>query len=157
MVGRRLLLLVAVLMGLTALAASIAPRDGGSPAPSTAPGRPPLEATPTPSPQLEPAPPAADEDTLDETMSAARGAAPARVRVNLGQILQLQVAGPVYDTVVIDGLDEIDGIAPESPARFDIYMDRAGRFPVTLQDEGRRLGEIVVSECRQPRRAACAS
>jgi hypothetical protein len=157
MVGRRLLLLVAVLMGLTALAASIAPRDGGSPAPSTAPGRPPLPASQTPAPEIEPAAPAANEDTLDETMSAARGASPTRVRVNLGQILRLQVAGPVYDTVLIDGLDETDAIAPESPATFDIYMDRPGRFPITLQDEGRRLGEIVVSECRQPRRAACAS
>jgi hypothetical protein len=146
MVGRRLLLLVAVLMGLTALAASVVPRDGGSPAPTTAPGRPPLPATQTPAPQVEPAAPAPEDDTLDETMSAAKGAAQTRVRVNLGQILRLQVAGPMYDTVVIDGLDETDGIAPESPARFDIYIDRAGRFPITLLDEGRRLGEIVVRE-----------
>ncbi|MFL5458626.1 MAG: hypothetical protein ACJ78X_19690, partial [Myxococcales bacterium] len=101
MVGRRLLLLVAVLMGLTALAASIAPRDGGSPAPTTAPGRPPLPATQTPAPALEPAAPAPADDTLDETMSAAKGASAPRVRVNLGQILRLQVKGPVYDTVVI--------------------------------------------------------
>jgi|SRR3954452_16511436 hypothetical protein len=146
MVGRRLLLLVAVLMGLTALAASIAPRDGGSPGPSTVPGRPPLEATDTPAPSLEPATPAPKEDTLDETMSAAKGASPTRVRVSLGQILRLQVAGPVYDTVVIGGLDEMAAIAPESPAMFDLYVDRPGRFPITLQDEGRRLGEIVVRE-----------
>jgi|1186.fasta_scaffold250486_2 hypothetical protein len=146
MVGRRLLLLVAVLMGLTALAASIAPHDGGSPAPTTAPGRPPLPATQTPAPELEPAAPATADNTLDETMSAGKGASPTRVRANLGQILRLQVEGAVYDTVVIDGLDEMDGIAPQSPARFDIYIDRTGHFPITLLDEGRRLGEIVVRE-----------
>jgi hypothetical protein len=147
MVGRRLLLLVAVLMGLTALAASIAPRDNGSPGPSTAPVRPPLQATATPAQSLEPAAPESQgEDTLQETLSAAQGASPARLRARLGQTLLLDVRGAVFDVVLIGGLDQVRAIAPEAPAHFDIFIDRAGRFPITLQDAGRDLGEIVVKE-----------
>jgi hypothetical protein len=147
MVGRRLLLLVAVLMGLTALAASIAPRDNSSDGPTTAPGRPPLQATETPAPSLEAQAPAAPEgDTLEETVSAAPGASPTRVRARVGQTLVLDVQGPVLDAVVIEGLDLVRGIAPEAPAHFEIFLDRAGRFPIALEDAGRRVGEIVVQE-----------
>jgi hypothetical protein len=146
MVGRRLLLLVAVLMGLTALAASVAPRQNGSPGPTAAPGRPPLQPTETAAPQVEPAAPAPGEDTLDETVSAAPGASPTRVRARLGQTLRLQVEGAIFDVVVVGGIDQVRAIAPEAPARFEIFVDRTGRFPITLQDARRRLGEIVVKE-----------
>ena len=52
MMGRRLLLLVAVLMGLTALAASIAPRDTGNDEPATPPGRPGTVVDPSATPEL---------------------------------------------------------------------------------------------------------
>jgi hypothetical protein len=143
MIGRRLLLLVAVLMGLTALAASVAPRQT-SDAPPPVPSRTPTPTT-TPAPELSPA---TDEPAgvIQETMSAAKGASPLRVRARPGQTLQLQVQGAVFDEVHIGGLDQFAAIAPEAPARFELFLDETGRFPVTLVDAGRRLGEIDVRE-----------
>jgi hypothetical protein len=147
MMGRRLLLLVAVLMGLTALAASIAPRDNGPDSATVPPGRPGAAptGTATASPQLEPAAPA-PEDVIEETLSAAQGASPARVRARPGQILQLQVEGAVFDEVVLNGLDQTEAISPEAPARFELFLDRPGRFEIRLLDADRRLGEILVRE-----------
>jgi hypothetical protein len=134
-------------MGLTALAATIAPRNSGSPGPSTAPGRPPLQPTATAAPQAEPAAPdGSEETTLDETVSAASGASPTRVRARLGQLLRLDVNGAIFDQVEITGLDQVRSIAPEAPAHFEIFLDRPGRFDITLVDARRRVGEIVVPE-----------
>lgn len=144
--GRRLLLLVVVLMGLTALAASIAPRDSGPRGPSVAPGRPsPLEASPTP-PASATASPTVDEDVEEQTLSAERGASPTTLRVRVGQLVRLVVEGDVLDEVVLDGLDRIEAIAPEAPAQFELYVDRAGTFPIRLQEADRDLGELVVRD-----------
>lgn len=145
MMGRRLLLLVVVLMGLTALAASVAPRDSGRSGPTIVPGRPgALEPTATPSPTATPTP-AVEEDVQEETLSAERGASPTTLRARLGRILRLRVQGEVFDEVVLDGLDRVEPITPEAPAQFELYVDRTGRFPIRLQEASRTLGEIVVS------------
>jgi hypothetical protein len=146
MMGRRLLLLVAVLMGLTALAASIAPRDTGKDEPATPPGRPGTVAEPTTTPQLSPAAPSADEDVVEETLSAAAGASPVRVRARPGQTVKLEVQGHVYDEVLVTGLDRSAAIAPEAPARFELFIDQPGRFEIRLLDADRRLGELLVRE-----------
>jgi hypothetical protein len=147
MMGRRLLLLVAVLMGLTALAASIAPRDTGSDEPATPPGRPGTVVEPSATPQLAPAAPAPEEeDVVEETLSAAKGASPVRVRARPGQTVKLQVQGRVFDEVELTGLDRVEAIAPEAPARFEIYLDQPGRFEIRLLEADRRLGELLVRE-----------
>jgi hypothetical protein len=149
MMGRRLLLLVAVLMGLTALAASIAPRNTGTDEPSTPPGRPGTVVAPTTTPELGPAAPApADEDVVEEKLSAAEGASPVRVRARPGQTVKLEVRGgaTLFDEVVLAGLDRVEAIAPEAPAHFEIYMDQPGRFEIRLVDADRRLGELLVRE-----------
>jgi hypothetical protein len=147
MMGRRLLLLVAVLMGLTALAASIAPRDTGTDEPPTPPGRPGTVVEPSATPELAPAAPSTDEEgVVEETLSAAKGASPVRVRARPGQTVILQVQGNVLDEVVLTGLDRVDAISPEAPARFEMYMDQPGRFEIRLLQENRRLGELLVRE-----------
>jgi hypothetical protein len=144
MIGRRLLLLVAVLMGLTALAASVAPRQTGDAPTPPVPGR---TATPQPTQTPELAPGTAQpQDVIVEAMSAAKGASASRVRARPGQTLQLTVQGAVFDEVHIGGLDRFAAIAPEAPAYFELFLDQTGRFPVTLVDAGRRLGEIDVRE-----------
>jgi hypothetical protein len=145
MIGRRLLLLVAVLMGLTALAASIAPRDTGTDEPPTPSGRPGTVAEPTETPELAPASPA-PEDVVEETLSAAEGASPVRVRARPGQTVVLEVQGQVFDEVALTGLDRVESIAPEAPARFEIYLDQPGRFEIRLLEADRRLGELLVRE-----------
>jgi hypothetical protein len=129
MLVRRLLLLAAVLLLLTAVAASIAPRDltGGDDAPVREPGSLPAGMTVT------------------EEIPAAEGSN-SRIAVRRGDTLQLEVAGDVLDSVLIERLDRVDGIEPTTPARFDLLIDApAGSYPIRLVDADRRIGSIVVS------------
>jgi hypothetical protein len=144
MMGRRLLLLVVVLMGLTALAASVAPRDNGTDEPASPPGRPGTAVQPTQTPELAPAAP--QEDVVEETLSTAKGASLVRVRARPGQTVKLQVQGRVFDEVLLTGLDQVEAIAPEAPAHFELYMDQPGRFEIRLVNADRRLGELLVRE-----------
>jgi hypothetical protein len=138
MAGRRFLLLVAVLMGLTALAASVAPRD-----PSLRDradrGR---QATPTPAPRAEPASPSITE--REETLSADEPSR--RVIVERGELIRLEVSADEIDTVTIDGLDAVDTVDPESPAVFDLLADRPGSYPIELLEDERRIGTLVVRD-----------
>jgi hypothetical protein len=47
---------------------------------------------------------------------------------------------------VLTGLDRVEAIAPEAPARFEIYTDQPGRFEIRLLQADRRLGELLVRE-----------
>jgi hypothetical protein len=131
MLARRLLLLAAVLMLLTALAASIVPRDltGGDDAPVVrGPGA------------LPPG------TTIAEEIPAAPGSN-SRITVSRGDTLQLEVAGDVFDSVLLERLDMVDGIEPTTPARFDILIDSPpGSYPIRLVDADRRIGSIVISD-----------
>jgi hypothetical protein len=135
MLGRRFLLLVAVLMGLTAIAASLAPREPlvrerGSEAGSATP-------TPTPSPA-----PNASLQPLERTISTTEP--PAKVSVKRGQQLDLTVEGPELDSVTV--LDEIEPLEEDSPALFHLFADEPGQHPITLVDSGRRIGTLVIRE-----------
>jgi hypothetical protein len=140
MLGRRLLVLVVVLMGLTALAASLAPppeRPHGTRATPTA--------TPAPSASAAPAPAPQQEGTVTARLSAARGAVPRDVTAALGDIVQLVVSGDVVDTVSIPGEAVLEPIDPDSPARVELYADTAGSYPIRLLDTGRRIGTLRIS------------
>jgi hypothetical protein len=131
MLGRRFLLLVAVLMGLTALAASLAPREpilrdrtrGAA------------TATPTPPPQ-----PATPVKTVERTISTSEPAK--RVTVHEGQLVQLTVTGDEVDSVEL--LDEIEPIEADSPALFELFADAPGEYPIQLVDADRQIGTLVV-------------
>jgi hypothetical protein len=129
MLARRLLLLAAVLMLLTALAASIAPRnltdgdDAATRPPDLAAGR-----------------------TIAEEIPAAPGSN-SRIAVSRGDTLQLEVAGDVFDSVLIERMDRVDGIEPTTPARFDLLIDSpAGSYPIRLVDADYRIGSIVIND-----------
>ena len=137
MLGRRFLLLVAVLMGLTALAASVAPRE-------------PLirdrerrtaTATPTPTPE---ATAVATLRTQERTISADKP--PARVVVREGQLVELTVKGSEVDSVEL--LDNIKAIDPDSPALFELLADTPGAYPIELVDANRQIGTLVVRAAR---------
>jgi hypothetical protein len=128
MLGRRFLILVAVLMGMTALAASVAPRQPVAPEERR-------ERTPTPT--------AAGTATLvtieKELMTSNEDA---RVTVREGDLLELTISGPERDSVLL--LDRMDTIHPESPARFSLRAGEPGEYPIELVDAGRRIGTLVV-------------
>jgi hypothetical protein len=128
--GRRFLILVAVLMGLTALAASVAPRQ-----PVRENGR---EATPTPAPAGEPT-----LVTLEKTLSTDAGA-DAQVTVEEGDLVELTVTGDESDAVMV--LDRIDSIDPTTPARFSLLAGEPGEHPIELVEADRRIGTLVIRE-----------
>jgi hypothetical protein len=131
--GRRTIVAVAIVMGLMALAASIAP-----PPERTAPG-----ASPTPAPTSSATPFTADGDQLAKTIRLGHGMPD--VRVQVGDTLALDVTGDAVDTVVIPGLAAMEPIDPASPAHFELYADTPGRYPISLFESGRPVGTLQIT------------
>lgn len=126
MLGRRFLILVAVLMGMTALAASLAPRQAVTP-------RERQEATSTPAPAGTP--------TL-VTVQKEVTTSLADVTVNEGDLVELTISGPERDSVML--LERMDTIHPDSPARFSLLAGAPGEYPIELVEAGRRIGTLTI-------------
>lgn len=139
MLGRRLLVLMAVLLGFTALAAALAPR------PTVTPPRGSASASPSPEPSTS-SPAAPASRVITRTVDANAGARPAHVRARVGDTVRLSVRGDVLDAVELQGLDEIEPIEPGSPARFELLADAPGEFPIVLQAADRRVGLLDVAQ-----------
>ena len=131
MLGRRFLILVAVLMGMTALAATVAPRQTATPRDQRE------AATSTPAPAGSPT-----FVTVEEQISTLDG--DARVSVREGDVVQLTISGPERDSVLL--LNRMDTIDPDSPARFSLLAGPPGRYPIELVDADRRIGTLVIRE-----------
>ncbi len=123
MIARRLLLLAAVLMLLTALAAGLAPQpdDGSTPS--------------TPRAALSP-------EIVEESISASED--DQNVQAAVGDLIRLEVTGDVLDQVQIERLDRIDPIEPTTPARFEVIPETAGVYPIRLVDADRRIGRLDI-------------
>jgi hypothetical protein len=134
--GRRILVLVAVLMGLTALAASLTPPPEslrrGSPAPGVTPTPEATEPVPTPAAR-----------TVTARLSA--DGRPRQIDASTGDTVMLDVSGAQPDTVVIDDLAVSEPVDPDSPAHVELYADTPGRFPIVLLDSGRRIGALRIT------------
>jgi hypothetical protein len=130
MLGRRFLILVAVLMGLTALAASVAPRQ-----PVTQDER----ATPTPVPTT-----AGTAELVTVRKEISTTDRRKRVAVRAGDLVELTVSGPERDSVML--LGRIDAIDPAAPARFSLLADTPGEYPIELLEAERTVGTLVVRE-----------
>ena len=143
MLGRRLLLLFAVLLGLTALATSLAPRPTVR---SDSAGA----GVSNPAPTVPPAPPAQTSERIERTISAEAGRPRTRLRARTGDVLALTVRGDVLDGVEIAGLGKLEPVEPGSPARFEMLLDTPGKFRVTLLDARRAVGLIEVAPSATP-------
>jgi hypothetical protein len=135
MLGRRFLLLVAVLMGLTALAASIAPReplirDGARRTP-----------TPTPTPTVG-ATAATTVHNVSRTLMIT--ANPGRITVKQGTLLELTVKSDELGNVSL--MDQVEPIERDSPAIFNVLADTPGDYAITMVDEDREVGMLVVKK-----------
>jgi hypothetical protein len=135
--GRRLLVLLVVLMGLTVLASSVAPR------PPVAPVRPPpreARATEAPPPRR----------ASEEHVSAERGRPPARIVVDEGALVTLVVSSPMRGAIALErvegprGLDRLDAVDPVSPARFELLADRPGTYRILVVETDREIGTVEV-------------
>jgi hypothetical protein len=128
MLGRRFLILVAVLMGLTALAASFAPRQSGTREERQA-------ATPAPAAAGSPT-----VTTVYRSLGANEGDAVVSVRE--GDLVELTVEGVEPDSVSV--LGRIDAVDPTTPARFSLIADQTGEHPIELLEADREIGRLVI-------------
>jgi hypothetical protein len=137
--GRRLLVLFAVLLGLTALVTSLAPRPT-----ALRPGL--AQRTPTATPT--PAPTQTSSRRIVKTISADEGRARTRIRARVGDVLALTVRGDMLDSVEIDQIGKIEPIEPGSPARFETLLDHRGELRISLVDSERLVGVVDVAGAR---------
>lgn len=152
MLGRRLLILVAVLLGLTGLAALAAPRDGAfersvrpvpSPTAAASPGADP-EAEPRPAPEGETDVPGEpplrrlEADGSDQVVEA-----------KVGQRVRLAISADETATVQVGTDGRIEAIDPDSPARYDLLFTSPAREEIrVLGDDLRPLRTIGVVRVR---------
>jgi hypothetical protein len=143
MLARRLLILIAVLMGLTALTAGLAPRQA------------PDETQPTPTPGQQSAEPAApaDDSVADElaepgvtqhVIDASEGARAERITARTGERVRITVEGPVLDSVELGDNVAIAQISPEAPASFELLPDKPADYDIRLVEADRRVGRLVI-------------
>jgi plastocyanin len=134
--GRRILVLVAVLMGLTALAASLTPPPQPTPRNGAATG-------PTPTPQAAEPQPVAAARTVSARLS--EKGRPRTITARTGDTIELEVTGSHPDTVVSDDLAVSEPVDADSPAQVEIYADTPGSYPVLLLSSGRRIGTVRIT------------
>jgi hypothetical protein len=127
---RRALLLFALVLGLTALAAAISPApDTKDALPQAAvPSRPPFR-------------------DVEFAVRPAGNVKPAAKRARAGEHLLVSVAAPEGGEVTIPKLGLTESVALDAPATFDILAPSAGRYDVLFAtsslDEPRRVGTLV--------------
>ena len=132
MLARRLLILLAVVMGFTALAAGLSPRqpaverDGG--------------ATPAPSLREPPAEP------LERTIQASGH--DQRIVVRTGQVVHIVVEADALDTVSLEDFGD-EPVEPEAPARFELLADVPGTYAISLLEAGREIGTLEIREAEE--------
>ncbi len=141
MLGRRLLVLFAVLLGLTALVTSLAPRPT-----ATRPGL--AQVTPAATPTPAPTRSQTSSRRIVQTISADPGRPRTKIHARVGDILALTVRGDVLDDVQIEAAGKVVPIEPGSPARFELLLDRRGELRVDLVDAQRLIGVVEVSPPR---------
>jgi hypothetical protein len=137
MLGRRVLLLVAVLLATGAIAAALTPRDSGKSTPT---------ATTSPPPTLPGATGGTGAGAREVTRTVdAEAAKPAVVHARVGNLLNLVVRAPSPDVVELDGTGRFASVDPSTPARFNFFVENPGTFPIRLQESGQQIGRLVVS------------
>jgi hypothetical protein len=129
---RRAILLFALVLGLTALAAAVSPtRDEHPPAPAPVLGVAPSSALPR----------ALAFDARDSGRPEIR-------RARTGEHVVLTVVAPEGGLVTIPQLGRTASVSASAAARFDVLAPDPGRYYVLLQqaggpDEPRRVGTLV--------------
>jgi hypothetical protein len=143
---RRALLLFAIVLGLAALAASLSrPSDDEPDRPPEQAGTTTTDSTPQASPREEETTEVADSAAtieLDATDDETR-------RLEAGRSASVEVAVQEPGQVTIPELGLTGAADPLTPARFDVLVTAAGRFPIEFipagSDETHAAGTLVVT------------
>jgi hypothetical protein len=128
--GRRLLLWLAALLGLALVVGSIAPQR---------------EAPTRPYP-VTPGVPGSNPGPVRKLVLKPGG----RVVARVGQVVNLEVAVKTPDTVEIDALGVSMFADPQTAAQLEFLAYPAGTYPVTLHDTGQTIGTLVIAPVQAP-------
>ena len=130
--ARRLIVLMLALLVVSSIAAALAPVREADEDTST-----------TSTTATEPPP----GELLRETIDAGERK-PARIALELGDQLELQVTAKRVDEVEIAGLGLLEQVDPNAAARFSLLPREAGRYEVRLLDADRTIGWIEIAARR---------
>jgi hypothetical protein len=133
---RRALLLFALVLGLAALIASLAPPP---PERRSGPERPPPS---TGRPQAEPRQKAGNAVRVDFEHAERAQTKPVEVPAHVIVTVEVPQAGQVE----LQGLAQIEDAEADTPATFDLFLDQPGRYRVVftpVKGRSRRLGTLL--------------
>jgi hypothetical protein len=138
---RRALLLFAIVLGLAAVAASVSRTERGRPEPTPPPPeRGPEMARPG---RVKPAP-----DPGTRTVRFSQGGRRKVRRLTTGRAATVLVDVKSAGQAELEGLSDTETADPATPASFDVYRTRPGRFPVVFHpaagDRAQTLGTLKV-------------
>lgn len=143
MAARRLILVMLVLLVVSSIAAALVPvernrlRNDSTSSTSTTTA-------------AEPAIP--EGELLHRTISAG-DPTPERLRLQIGDQLELTVTSPrLADQVEIAEFGALDDVDPDFAAHFDLLLLSEGSFPVRLVEANRVIAQIEVAGEKRPRR-----
>jgi hypothetical protein len=122
------LIVLAVLLGLTALAAGVAPRERLSSDSGGAPAR----VVPTREPTT---------GLVQKTLDA--GAMDQRVVARVGQTVVLTVRSESLETVSLAEIG-VKTAEPDSPARFELLADVPGSYAIDALESERQIGTLEI-------------
>jgi hypothetical protein len=143
---RRALLLFAIVLGLAAIAASVS-RPGDE---ETAPREPPATVSPSTEPEQ---PPTVSPGTETPSQSTAQltfeAGTDEQLRLDAGRSATVLVESDEPGVAAIPDLGVSSPAEPLTPARFEVFTTRSGRYPVVFTPAGgedeRGAGTLVVT------------
>jgi hypothetical protein len=140
MVARRLLIVMLVMLVIASLSSVFLAEPGrrtGAGSPQTTTGE-----HPTGPPERR----AEGKGRLVRVTLESSASRPQTIRLRTGDQLALRVDARRTAQVALVGLGQLEDVVPLGPARFNLYADREGRFPVRMLPVKRTIGVIVVAE-----------
>jgi hypothetical protein len=131
---RRMTLLVLALVGLMVLVVTISPPDRGL-----------REGERGASTPVPPAPGLSSPDDFDVTakLSTAPGAKAKTIKAALRDRVEIIVEGDEPASVALGDM-RTEELEAGVPARFELLAETPGAYPLTLIDEGRRIGTLEI-------------
>jgi len=139
MAARRLVIVMLVLLAISTIGAALIPPPGDDESgTSDDPG----QATRDPQPPAEEKEPAESEPKLVAAEIVVSGMPPKTIALAPGDQLRLLVTAPFGDDIVIPAFGLTETVSESGPARFDLFIDRAGTFEVRTLSSDRLVGRI---------------